>query len=173
VRELACQEQQIILLDWSLDGVGLALKLGRSPRLGITDVPAGRASFEDVIERLCESDAHVIAAGSSAAGIAPATHEDRVNMARRARGGLRSCGHCRSRRRAARAIGRDRAIDVGVAAADGEGATPAGVFLGFNVADLDGIRYEPRAQGADRSGLAGWPSLVVIDCVGGMRIGGR
>ena len=51
-----------------------------SPTLGIIDVLSGRASFEDVIERMTGSEAHVIAAGSSAAGIAAAKDKDRVNM---------------------------------------------------------------------------------------------
>ena len=79
-RQLGRQKQQVILLDWSLDGVGLAPELGVSPTLGITDVLSGRASFEDVIERLSGSEAHVIPAGSSAAGSTAAKDKDRVNM---------------------------------------------------------------------------------------------
>ena len=37
-------------------------------------------------------------------------------------------------------------IDAGVVVADGEGLAAPGNFLGFNVADLDVIRYEPDAQ---------------------------
>ena len=79
-RQLASFGRQTILLDWSLDGVGLAAELGVSPTLGITDVLSGRASFEDVIARLGGSEAHVIAAGSSVAGTAAAQDKDRVNM---------------------------------------------------------------------------------------------
>jgi hypothetical protein len=35
----------------------------------------------------------------------------------------------------------------------GEGAAPAGNFLGFTVADLDVIRYEPGAQDRDDASL--------------------
>jgi hypothetical protein len=31
-------QAQVILLDWSLDGIGFASELGISPRLGITEV---------------------------------------------------------------------------------------------------------------------------------------
>src|SRR6202008_4467786 len=79
-RHVANLGRQVILLDWSLDGVGLAPELGVSPTLGITDVLSGRASFEDVIERLSHSEAHVIAVGWSAAGTAAAKDKDRVNM---------------------------------------------------------------------------------------------
>ena len=37
-------------------------------------------------------------------------------------------------------------IDAGVVVADGDGIAAPGNFLGFNVADLDVIRYEPDAQ---------------------------
>ena len=40
-RQLAHAKQQVILLDWSLDGAGLAPELGVSPTLGITDCALG------------------------------------------------------------------------------------------------------------------------------------
>ena len=44
-------------------------------------------------------------------------------------------------------------IDAGIVVADGEGITAPGNFLGFNVADLDVIRYEPDAQERGEAGL--------------------
>ena len=147
-RQLARQKQQVILLDWSLDGVGLAQELGVSPTLGITDVLSGRASFEDVIERLSRSEAHVIPAGSSAAGTAAAKDKDRVNMLLDALDDAYDHVVIVGGREAVRDLfttieGR---IDAGVVVADGEGTTAPGNFLGFNVADLDVIRYEPGTQ---------------------------
>jgi Mrp family chromosome partitioning ATPase len=148
VRQLARQKRQVILLDWSLDGVGLAPELGVSPTLGITDVLSGRASFEDVIERLSGSQAHVIPAGSSAAGTIAAKDKDRVNMLLDALDDAYDHVVVAGGREAVRDFfttieGR---IDAGVVVADGEGAAGSGNFLGFNVADLDVIRYEPGAQ---------------------------
>ena len=147
-RQLARQKRQVILLDWSLDGVGLAPELGVSPTLGITDVLSGRASFEDVIERLSGSQAHVIPAGSSAAGTIAAKDKDRVNMLLDALDDAYDHVVVAGGREAVRDLfttieGR---IDAGVVVADGEGAAGSGNFLGFNVADLDVIRYEPGAQ---------------------------
>ena len=144
-RQLARAKQQVILLDWSLDGVGLAPELGVSPTLGITDVLSGRASFEDVIERLSGSQAHVIPAGSSAAGTMAAKDKDRVNMLLDALDDAYDHVVIAGGREAVRDLfatieGR---IDAGVVVADGEGVTAPGSFLGFNVADLDVIRYEP------------------------------
>jgi succinoglycan biosynthesis transport protein ExoP len=144
-RQLARAKQQVILLDWSLDGVGLAPQLGVSPTLGITDVLSGRASFEDVIERLSRSEGHVIAAGSSVAGTTAAKDKDRVNMLLDALDDAYDHVVIAGGREAVRDLfatieGR---IDAGVVVADGEGVTAPGSFLGFNVADLDVIRYEP------------------------------
>ena len=114
----------MILLDWSLDGVGLAPELGVSPTLGITDVLSGRASFEDVIERLSGSEAHVIPAGSSAAGTTAAKDKDRVNMLLDALDDAYDHVVIAGGREAVRDLfttieGR---IDAGVVVADGEGA---------------------------------------------------
>jgi polysaccharide biosynthesis transport protein len=147
-RQLARQTQQVILLDWSLDGVGLAPELGVSPTLGIVDVLSGRASFEDVIERMAGSEAHVIAAGSSAAGTAAAKDKDRVNMLLDALDDAYDhvviAGGWDALRDLFTTI--EGRIDAGVIVASGEEqGTPAG-FLGFTVADLDVIRYEPQEQ---------------------------
>ena len=146
-RQLAGLRQQAILLDWSLDGVGLAAELGVSPTLGITDVLSGRASFEDVIARLANSDAHVIAAGSSVAGTAAAKEKDRVNMLLDALDDAYDHVVITGKPEAVRDLfttieGR---IDVGVVAGGDESAAPSN-FLGFNVADLEVIRYTPGAR---------------------------
>jgi uncharacterized protein involved in exopolysaccharide biosynthesis len=149
VRQLARHKQQAILLDWSLDGVGFSHELGVSPTLGITDVLSGRASFEDVIERISRSDAHVIPAGSSAAGTAAAKDKDRVNMLLDALDDAYDHVVIAGGRDALRDLfttieGR---IDAGVVVSDWEGAVAPGNFLGFNIADLDIIRYEADALG--------------------------
>jgi Mrp family chromosome partitioning ATPase len=146
-RQLA-RRAQVILLDWSLNGVGLAPQLGVSPALGITDVLSGRASFEDVIERMAGSDAHVIAAGSSTTGTAAAKDKDRVNMLLDALDDAYEHVVITGGRDTLRDLlttieGR---IDAGVIVADGEGQEASGSFLGFTVANLDVIRYEPAEQ---------------------------
>jgi len=112
-------------------------------------VLSGRASFEDVIERISGSDAHVIPAGSSAAGAAAAKDKDRVNMLLDALDDAYDHVVIAGGRDAVRDLfttieGR---IDAGVVVFHGEGAVAPGNFLGFNVADLDVIRYEADALG--------------------------
>ena len=111
--------------------MGLAGDLGVSPRLGITDVLSGRASFEDVITRLVGSEAHVIAAGSSVAGTAAAMDKDRVNMLLDALDDAYDHVVITGRRAAVRDLfttieGR---IDAGVVIADGAGGPTHGNFL--------------------------------------------
>jgi uncharacterized protein involved in exopolysaccharide biosynthesis len=151
-RQLARQKRQVILLDWSLDGVGLAPELGVSPTLGITDVLSGRASFEDVIERLSRSEAHVIAAGSSVAGTTAAKDKDRVSMLLdaldEAYDHIVITGSYEAVRDLFTTI--EGCIDAGVVVAGATAGQVAGNFLGYNVADLDIIRYEPTVARADR-----------------------
>jgi uncharacterized protein involved in exopolysaccharide biosynthesis len=147
-RQLARLGRQVILLDWSLDGVGLGPELGVSPTLGITDVLSGRASFEDAIARLAGSQVHVISAGSSVAGTAAAKDKDRVNMLLDALDDAYDHVVITGGREAMRDLFTtiDGRIDAGVVIADGEGSAAPGNFLGFNVADLEVIRYEPAAR---------------------------
>ncbi len=161
-RLLARQRRQVILLDWSLDGVGLAQELGVSPMLGITDVLSGRATFEDVIERLPGSEAHVVAAGSSAAGAAAAKDKDRVNMLLDALDDAYEHVVIIGAREALRDLFTtiEGCIDAGVVIADAAGAAAPGNFLGFNVADLDVIRYEPVARQSGASLLTLRAALI-------------
>ena len=66
VSTLAVAGRRCVLVDWSRDGRGVAAKLGAATRPGMNDLLDNRASFDDVIARLPESDAHFIAAGAPA-----------------------------------------------------------------------------------------------------------
>lgn len=65
ITSLATAGRRCVLVDWSRDGKGLAASLGVPTRPGMNDLLDGRASFDDVIVRLPESDVHCIAAGSA------------------------------------------------------------------------------------------------------------
>lgn len=67
VSTLAIAGRRCVLVDWSRDGRGVAAKLGAATRPGMNELLDGRASFDDVIARLPESDAHFIAAGGAPA----------------------------------------------------------------------------------------------------------
>jgi uncharacterized protein involved in exopolysaccharide biosynthesis len=161
-RQLGQMGRQVIVLDWSLDGVGRASELGVSPTLGITDVLSGRASFEDVIARLAGSTVHVIAAGSSVAGSTASKDKDRVNMLLDALDDAYDHVVIMGKHDTVRDLfttieGR---IDAGVAVTDGEEAPAPGTFLGFNVADLEVIRYQPPTPATPAERASGTPALT-------------
>jgi uncharacterized protein involved in exopolysaccharide biosynthesis len=144
-RQLAVQGRQTILLDWTLDAPPSAEEHDGKPKLGLTDVLSGRATFEDVVERLPYSAAHAIGAGSGAADKAAAGDPDRINMLLDALdeaydhiviagdyGSLRALFSTMEGR-----------VDAGIVVADTDLGEKAGNFLGFQVADLPVIRYEP------------------------------
>lgn len=151
-RQIARQQRQVILLDWSLDGLGMAPELGIKPTLGITDVLSGRATFEDVVARLPDSPAHVIAAGYSAAGMAAAKDRDRVSMLLdaldEAYDHIVIAGSYEAERDLFTTI--EGCVDAGVVVVGAKPHQVAGNFLGYNVADLDIIRYEPIVARAER-----------------------
>lgn len=65
---LTASGRQCVLIDWSWDGKGIAPALGLPARPGMNDLLGGRATFDDVIVRLPDSDAHAIACGAPIAG---------------------------------------------------------------------------------------------------------
>ncbi len=67
---LATSGRRCVLVDWSPDGAGVAATLGLPSQPGINDLLSGRATFDDAIIRLPESDAHFIACGAPASGAA-------------------------------------------------------------------------------------------------------
>jgi uncharacterized protein involved in exopolysaccharide biosynthesis len=77
---LATAGRRCVLVDWSRDGKGVAVSLGTAPKPGFNDLLDGRASFDDVIVRLPESDAHFIAAGALPADPSRPLDADWVNL---------------------------------------------------------------------------------------------
>jgi len=80
VSSLAIAGRRAVLVDWSRDGKGLAASLGIPARPGMCDLLDGRASFDDVIVRLPESEAHVIAAGAPPADPERPLDADWINL---------------------------------------------------------------------------------------------
>lgn len=80
VTSLATAGRRCVLVDWSRDGKGLAASLGVRTRPGMNDMLDGRASFDDVIVRLPESDVHFIAAGSAPADPARPLDASWINL---------------------------------------------------------------------------------------------
>lgn len=147
-RALARSRAQVILLDWSLDGIGLSAQLGLQPRRGLADVLAGTSTFEDVIAPLPGSTAHVISAGSALASDGGALDRDRINMLLdaldEAYDHVVVTGGWATLKELFKTI--EGCIDAGVVVSTPGADVIAGDFLGFQVGDLDIIRFEPRSN---------------------------
>lgn len=150
-RQISLLKRQVILMDWSLDGVGVSRELGVVPRAGVGEVLAGKASFEDVIVPLPGSAAHVIAAGTGLIEPAGSIDRDRVNMLLDALDEVYDhiiiTGGYAPLRELFTTI--EGCIDAGVVLTTPQASVAASDFLGFHVADLDVIRcaYDPGEEG--------------------------
>jgi hypothetical protein len=80
VEQLSRLGRRVLLVDWSLQDRGDADDAATAAPLGMADVLCGRATFEDVIERIAHSDAHRIAFGSRAVGKVAVAERDGINM---------------------------------------------------------------------------------------------
>ncbi|HEX2840422.1 GumC family protein [Hyphomicrobium sp.] len=66
-RHLASKGLTVIMVDWSVDGKGVAEPLGQSAWPGFTELVEGKAGFEGVVHSLKDSDVHIIASGRALA----------------------------------------------------------------------------------------------------------
>ena len=151
---LAAAGKQVVLVDWSTDGRGFSEGLGLDVTPGLMDLLGGRASFEDVIRRLPDSDVHVIPCGTPNAA-AKSAAADRINLVLdaldEAYDHVVVTGEHSVIRDLFLAIqGR---FDAGVVVADprypaATGDTGNGIFLGFQVTDIDVLRIDRGDVGA-------------------------
>lgn len=163
VDTLSAAGRQVVLVDWSLDGTGISDILGLAPSPGFLDLVEGRATFEDVIRRLPEGDAHIVPCGGSKITSAAALDAERLNLVLDALD--EAYDHIV-------VMGRHKVIsdlflatqgrfDAGILVADPRQPergteTAAGMFLGFPVTEIDLVRFEsgvrPAARPADGAG---------------------
>ena len=155
VQELSDRGLAAILVDWSPDGSGLASKLGLSRTPGISELLAGAAKFEDVVQRLQDSDAHVIAAGAAQQYSPEGPDPDQLNLVLdaldEAYAHIVVVGPHDAARLLFEAI--EGRFDAGITVSDGKRRVtviqdPPGTFLGYEVADIEIIRYERKDSGA-------------------------
>jgi succinoglycan biosynthesis transport protein ExoP len=157
VSSLATAGRRSVLVDWSRDGKGLAASLGIPVRPGMCDLLDGRASFDDVIVRLPESEAHVIAAGAPPANPELPLDADWINLV------LDALDEAYDHIVVVAQIDEARALfetiegrfDAGIVMADrrAQGSTinaGPGVFLGFEVTEI----YIVQMDLAQRRGAA-------------------
>lgn len=150
--------QSVILIDWAPEGDGLAHAISLPPSAGISDLLAGEAGFEQVVRRLPDSEAHLIAAGAPDAGLAVGPDPDRLNLVLdaldEAYDQIIVAGRYISARTFFESI--EGRVDCGVIVADTGriGAAlrdPPGSYLGFEVADIDLIRFDRQHAAASSS----------------------
>lgn len=148
---LAERGASVILVDCSLDGRGVLPEFDEAGP-GLVDLLQGEASFEDVVTVLPETEVHTITCGSELAdgeGLDPDTNNLVLDALDEAYDHIVVVGHHRDAKHLFETIqGR---FDAGVSISDRRRDTtvleePAASFLGFEVTDIDVIRYE-RSQG--------------------------
>lgn len=147
-RQLSRLNRQVILLDCSRDGVGIADDALPKPRRGLSDVLSGTATFEDVITPLPGTSVHMIAAGGAVGEAAAAVDRDRINMLLDALDEVYDhiviTGDWHDLRDLFKTI--QGCIDAGIVVAPPGGETASGDFLGYQVNDLDVIHFEAGAD---------------------------
>lgn len=139
----------VIVVDWSLDGHGLADALDAPPAPGMTELLRGKAKFEDVVGRLPGSSAHLIACGAAPGDLGAILNPDHINLALDALDTAYDHIIVVGRNGDARSLfeaiqGR---FDAGVVVAEGRrrsarSADAPGTFLGFEVTDIELFRLE-------------------------------
>ena len=138
----------VMLIDWSPEGDGIADQLGFEPRAGFNELLQGSASFEDVVTRIPASGAHFIAAGHAVRDRDTLLDPDRVNLTLDALDTAYDQIVIVGRKDVARALfetilGRfDAGIIVSEPRRRGTLAEAPGTFLGFEVADIELYRIE-------------------------------
>jgi uncharacterized protein involved in exopolysaccharide biosynthesis len=152
-RSLAEAGADVILVDWSPDGEGVSEAIGARKQPGMNELVQGEAKFEDVVTRVPASSAHLIAAGSVAGNEEALLDPDQLNLVLDALDTAYDHIVIVGRNREARALfeaiqGR---FDAGVIVGDGKRRASRlpdapGMFLGFEVADIELFRLERPAS---------------------------
>lgn len=149
-QELLHEGKQVVIIDWNSTGEGFARSAGIASRPGIVELVRGDASFEDVIQSLPGSQAHVIPAGEGLDLDGPADQLDaeRLNLLLdaldEAYDHIIVVGGYEDARLLFEIIqGR---FDAGVTVGDVKRKTaalqdPPGTFLGFDVTDIVLVRF--------------------------------
>jgi Mrp family chromosome partitioning ATPase len=151
VKGIADTGAQVILVDWSTDGDGSADALGIDASIGLNDLMRGDASFEEIIQRIEGSNAHAIASGKSLDAAGESVDGDQLNLVLDALDEaydyiIVAGRHNEARKLFEKIEGR---FDAGVTITEPHRQSraledPFGTFLGFEVADIDIIRFERR-----------------------------
>lgn len=157
---LADGGSHVILVDWSPSGQGMSAAAGVTAAQGLTELVTGAVGFDEVVQKLPQSQVHFIACGAPLDGVD--VDPDQLNLVLdaldEAYDYIVVSGQTEEARVLFEAIqGR---FDAGVLVTDPKKRTsvlqdPLGTFLGFEVTDIDVIRI-------DRKGTAPVPNQRII-----------
>jgi uncharacterized protein involved in exopolysaccharide biosynthesis len=148
VKAMSGAGADVILIDWSPEGQGIAERMGLDPRAGLNELLQGTATFEDVVTRIPASGAHFIPAGTAVLDRDALLDADQLNLTLDALDTAYDQIVVVARHDVARALfeailGR---FDAGVIVSEPRRRSfapdHAGSFLGFEVADIELFRLE-------------------------------
>ncbi|MEO1264123.1 MAG: exopolysaccharide transport family protein [Pseudomonadota bacterium] len=148
VQALAATGKRVVLVDWATDGRGLGADLGLNGEPGIVELLEGGVGFDDVISSLMDGPVHLIPCGG-AIDTDVALDGDGINLILDALDEaydhiVVTGGHTDAKNLFEAIQGR---FDAGVSICDERRKTSLieeseNSFLGFEVTDIDVIRYE-------------------------------
>ncbi|HPG88430.1 MAG TPA: exopolysaccharide transport family protein, partial [Hyphomicrobium sp.] len=151
-KALSNRTTTVVLLDWNFTGRGLAGEAGVASSPGLTELLLGDVPFDEVVRRMPSSSVHFIGCGAALEAAAGHIDPDQLNLVLdaldEAYDHIIVAGTHEDARFLFEAIqGR---FDAGIVVADGMKRAsvlddPDGSFLGFEVADIDIIRFERKA----------------------------
>lgn len=149
---LAAPGVQVLLIEWSPRGESLVPLDAAETAPGFNELLAGEAGFEQVIQRLPRSTVHVIAAGREIGAEQEVGGPEQINLVLDALDEAYEHIIVTGRHAEARTLFEviEGRFDAGVIVSEMRARSPVledppGTFLGFEVADIDVIRYERRA----------------------------
>ncbi|MGO4683876.1 GumC family protein [Hyphomicrobium sp. 2TAF46] len=148
VKALAKGSTQSILVDWSPSGKGFARDAGLDTSAGFNDLLSGNAGFDEIIQRLPGANAHAVASGRAVSGDEGEIDADHLNLVLDALDEAYDHIVVVGRRDEARRLFEviEGRFDAGIAVVSSRGSPASedrgNMFLGFEVAEIDVIRYE-------------------------------
>lgn len=153
---------QALLIDWAIDGKGIASELGLPRSPGFSDLMRGAASFSNTVSRIPGSPVHLIASGSAFAEGQDGLDGDQLNLVLDALDEAYEHIIVVAGEHSARILfetiqGRfDAGVAlVGAATADAQTMVRPGQFLGFDVSDIELLCHAPGSGNAStRKGRA-------------------
>jgi uncharacterized protein involved in exopolysaccharide biosynthesis len=155
-KAIAADGQYVLVVDWSPSGKGFAGTAALDTSKGFNDLLRGEALFDEIIQRLPGSTVHAIASGKAFDDARSDIDPDQLNLILDALDEAYDQIIVAGRHDEARDLFEtiEGRFDAGVLVADPPRVPPilvdaSGIFLGFEVSDIDVIRFERKLAAAE------------------------